>query len=200
VNKRDERDRILGHEDEADGIQEYDNPMPDWWLGLFWLTIIFAVGYTVHYHFIADRSPQKALARELAAADARWASPAAPEGGVTVVLTEAAAEAGEAIYAANCTTCHGAELQGNIGPSLVDDEWLHGSDPASIYNTIANGVLDKGMPAWGSMLGAERIGQVAAYVVKEYAEAMDRPFPPTDDEMEHDDEEHEDEGGEEAEG
>ena len=199
MNKRDERDRILGHEDEADGIQEYDNPMPDWWLCLFWGTISFAFGYTVHYHFIADRSPQKALARELAAAEARWAPPATAEGGPVIVLTEATAEAGEAIYATNCASCHGAELEGNIGPSLIDDEWLHGSDPASIYNTITNGVLDKGMLAWGSILGGERIGQVTAYVVKENAEALGRPFPPAGDEMEHEGED-EDDGGEEAEG
>jgi len=76
VSKKKERDVILGHEDEADGIQEYDNPLPDWWLGLFLASIIFAVGYFVHYHFIADRSPQKALAQELAEAQERWPEPA----------------------------------------------------------------------------------------------------------------------------
>ena len=47
-----ETNRLLGHSDEADGIDEYDNPLPDWWVGLFWLTIVWAIGYGVHYHFI----------------------------------------------------------------------------------------------------------------------------------------------------
>ena len=67
-----QRDQVLGHADEADGIEEYDNPLPDWWLGLFWFTIIFAFGYSLHYHFIAHRSPARALAAEMAAAQARW--------------------------------------------------------------------------------------------------------------------------------
>ena len=45
---------LLGHADEADGIEEYDNPLPDWWVGLFWITVIWAFGYTIHYHVIAD--------------------------------------------------------------------------------------------------------------------------------------------------
>ena len=74
-----ETNRLMGHADEADGIEEYDNPLPDWWLGLFWITIIWAVGYTVHYHFIADRSQEAALAAEIAAADARWPEQAQAE-------------------------------------------------------------------------------------------------------------------------
>ncbi len=178
MSKNVERDRILGHEDETDGIQEYDNPLPDWWLGLLWGTILFAVGYTVHYHFIADRSPQKALARELAAAEARWPAPDAGGPGASMALTEAAAEAGEAIVGQNCVSCHGAELQGGIGPSLVDDEWIHGGTPEAIHATITNGVGAKGMPAWGPILGAERVNEVTAYIVKENAAALGRPFPP----------------------
>ena len=66
---------LLGHADEADGIEEYDNPLPDWWVGLFWITIIWALGYTVHYHFIGNRSQVNDLAMEMAAAEARWPRP-----------------------------------------------------------------------------------------------------------------------------
>lgn len=186
-----ERDRILGHEDEADGIQEYDNPLPDWWIGLFWGTIIFGVGYAVHYHFIADRSPEKALAAEIAAAEARWPSqsPAAAQ----LVLTDDAAERGETVFRTNCVPCHGADLTGGIGPSLVDDEWIHGGSPEAIHATIVNGVPAKGMLAWGPILSAEQINQVAAYVVAQNARALGRAFPPGDDDDE--DEGHEEEGG-----
>ena len=66
-----ETDRLLGNADEADGIEEYDNPLPDWWLGLFWLCIIWAIGYTVHYHFIAHRSQEKHLQAEMAGGGCR---------------------------------------------------------------------------------------------------------------------------------
>jgi cytochrome c oxidase cbb3-type subunit 3 len=176
VSKHVERDKVLGHEDEADGIQEYDNPLPDWWLGLLWLTIIWAGAYLVHYHFIAHRSPQKALAAEIAAAESRW--PAQAPAAAALVLTEESAEAGEDVYEGNCVPCHGEELRGGIGPSLVDDVWIHGGAPDQILATIVNGVPAKGMLSWGPILTAEQINHVTAYVVEQNAKALDRPFPP----------------------
>lgn len=176
MSKKKERDVILGHEDESDGIQEYDNPLPDWWLGLFWATIIFAVGYGVHYHFIADRSPQKALAQELADASERWPAPGAGSAGL--MLTADAAAAGEQIFGTNCAACHNADMTGGIGPNLLDDEWLHGGSPEEILATITNGVPAKGMLAWLPIIGAEQVNQVTAYVVKRNAEALGREFPP----------------------
>jgi cytochrome c oxidase cbb3-type subunit 3 len=155
------RDRILGHGDEADGIEEYDNPLPDWWLGLFWFTIVWAIAYTLHYHFIADRSQEKALAAEIAAAEVKYAS---AQPAVFAVTPELAA-AGKTVYASNCAACHGAELGGGIGPALNDDVWIHGSAPDSIIHTIMAGVAAKGMPAWGPILGPERVNQVAAYIL-----------------------------------
>ena len=67
-------DQILGHSDEADGIEEYDNALPAWWLGLFAFTVVFGVLYTVDYHFISQRSQVKEYAAELEAAP----KPAAP--------------------------------------------------------------------------------------------------------------------------
>jgi len=69
-----ETNEILGHADESDGIEEYDNPLPDWWLGMFWLSIVWAFAYGIHYHFIGHRSQPKALAAEMAAAEARCGS------------------------------------------------------------------------------------------------------------------------------
>jgi len=192
VSKHDERNQVLGHEDEADGIQEYDNPLPDWWLGLLWGTAIFAAGYLVHYHFIAHRSPQKALAAELAAASERW--PSESPGTTQLMLTEDAAAAGEQVYRTNCVPCHGAELMGGIGPNLVDDEWLHGGMPEEIHATIVNGVPAKGMLAWGPILTADQINHVTAYVVEQNAKALGRPYPPGGDD-EPDDEHEEQEGG-----
>jgi cytochrome c oxidase cbb3-type subunit III len=155
------RNQVLGHAHEADGIEEYDNPLPDWWLGLFWLTIVWAFAYTLHYHFIADRSQEKALAAEIAAAELRYAS-AAP---AVFEVTPALAAAGKVVYETNCAACHGPELGGGIGPALNDGVWLHGGSDAEVVNTIATGVAAKGMPAWGPILGQERVNQVAAYIL-----------------------------------
>lgn len=164
MRKKPPRDQVLGHADEADGIEEYDNALPDWWLGLLWFTIIWAVAYTLHYHVIADRSQEKALAAELQAAGQRWPR-ATDDGGL--VVTEELAEAGEDIFKTNCAACHGAELQGGIGPNLTDAEWIHGGAPEQVLHTIREGVAAKGMPAWGPILGPDKTKQVAAYVLSE---------------------------------
>lgn len=157
-----ERDRILGHAAESDGIDEYDNPMPNWWVGLFYVTIVWAAGYSAYYHFIAKKSYVKSLAAQVAEAEARWPKSSQL---ATVEQTPAAIEAGEAVYKANCVACHGAELQGGIGPNLVDSTWIHGGSPEEIVATITNGVAAKGMPTWGPILGNEKIGEVAAYII-----------------------------------
>jgi len=161
VSKK-ELDRILGHGAESDGIEEYDNPMPNWWVGMFYLTIIWAVAYVAYYHFIGKESHVKALAAQVAEAEARWPKSSQL---ATVEETPAAIAAGEGVYKANCVACHGAELQGGIGPSLVDSTWVHGSKPEEIVATITNGVAAKGMPTWGPILGNEKIGEVAAYII-----------------------------------
>lgn len=165
MSKDKRRDQVLGHSDEADGIEEYDNPLPDWWLGMFWLTIIFAFGYTLHYHVIAHRSPQKELAAEIAAAKVKWPAGAA---GAAFVPTHEMAEKGEEVFKTNCVACHGEHLEGKIGPNLKDDVWIHGGKPDEIVHTITNGVAAKGMPTWGPILGPERVREVAAYIIEEH--------------------------------
>ncbi len=169
-----ETNRLMGHADEADGIEEYDNPLPDWWLGLFWLCILWAVGYTVHYHFIADRSQAAEFQAEMAAAASRW--PAQDAADIEFALTPEAIAGGESIYGTYCFVCHGAALEGGIGPDFLDDEWLHGHSPEEVIEVITNGVTEKGMAAWGPILSAEQISHVAAYVLAKNAEALGIPL------------------------
>lgn len=158
-----ERDRLLGHADEADGIEEYDNPLPDWWVGLFWLTTIWAVGYTVHYHFIAHRSQPAALAAEVAEARVKW-----PDAGPKqLVINDETVARGRAVFQQNCTGCHGKNLEGGIGPNLKDTTWIHGGTPEQVVKTITEGVPAKGMLTWGPILGPDKINDVAAFVLHE---------------------------------
>jgi len=170
---------ILGHADEADGIEEYDNPLPDWWVGLFWLTIVWAIGYGVHYHFIADRSQRSALAAEMAAAEIRWPDQGGgTEAGLLANLTMSADQiaAGRQVFETQCFTCHQIDLSGLIGPSFLDDEWLHGGTAPEILHTIVNGVPEKGMIPWGGILSPEQITNVAAYIISKHSEATGRPI------------------------
>ncbi len=164
--------RLLGHADEADGIEEYDNPLPDWWLGLLWLTIIWAIAYSVHYHFIADRSQVKSLAAEMAAAEARW--PEQARARIEFSMTPEAVTAGQAVYTQNCAPCHAAGLEGLIGPSFLDAEWIHGGSAADVIRVIREGVLDKGMVAWDGILSPEQINDVTAYILSKNMDATGR--------------------------
>ncbi len=85
-------------------------------------------------------------------------------------MTPEAVSAGEPVYMTTCLACHGADLEGGIGADLSDDEWVHGGTPEDVIRTIREGVLEKGMPAWGPILGPEKVNQVAAYVLSRNAE------------------------------
>lgn len=158
---RKERDQLMGHGAENDGIEEYDNPLPDWWLGLFFFCIVWAIGYTIDYHLVSDRSQEGTYLAEMEAAKQQWPPPAAP--GAADLSPEALAK-GEEIYKTNCTACHGGALEGGIGPNLADAEWIHGGTLAEITKTVTDGVPDKGMLTWGPILGPEKVAQVSAFV------------------------------------
>lgn len=152
---------LLGHADDNDGIQEYDNALPDWWLGMFLFTIAWAAGYAVDYHWLSHRSQTASYDAEIAAAREQW--PVTVAG--ALAYDPASLAAGAEIFAANCVGCHGADLNGAIGPSLVDATWIHGSEPDQIRATITLGVPAKGMITWGPILGPDKIAKVSAYII-----------------------------------
>ncbi|MDP2311641.1 MAG: c-type cytochrome [Pseudomonadota bacterium] len=154
-----DQDRLLGHAQDNDGIDEYDNALPTWWLGILWGSIAFAIVYVVDYHFVSDRSQVATYEAEVAAAPQASSASAAP-----LVITPEVLAAGKAVYDANCMACHGPELKGSVGPDLVDATWIHGGTLAQITETITKGVPEKGMLTWGPILGPEKVAQVAAFV------------------------------------
>jgi len=62
----------------------------------------------------------------------------------------------------NCTGCH-SHGGGGMGPALMDDEWIYGSDPANLYDTISEG-RPNGMPAFGARIPPQQIWQLVAFV------------------------------------
>jgi len=193
-----ERDELLNHS--YDGIREYNNPLPGWWLWLFYGTILFAIVY-IPWHFfgygqtgpqeyqeeVAEAAKAAPAASVAGAPQPSGAQPSAAQPGgrsaagsapVAPPKDAATLAAGKAIFTANCAPCHGPQGQGVIGPNLADEFWLHGDSFEEIQNTIANGIPDKGMIAWRATLGPEKIRQVAAYVVSLSGSNPPNPKPP----------------------
>lgn len=154
-------DQIMGHAADNDGIEEYDNALPNWWVGLFLFCIVWGIGYAIDYHFISHRSQAAYYEAEMAEAAVKWP---APEAGAVAPLTPEVLAEGKEIFTQNCVACHGADLHGKIGPNLVDDVWIHGGTQQEITKTVLIGVKEKGMPTWEPILGPDRVAKVAAYV------------------------------------
>lgn len=161
-------DHLLDHE--YDGIKEYDNPLPKWWLWILYATVAFSVAY----YFLPlpfGEGPGKIAEYEADVAKHQAAQPQPTGPAVSDdELREAAADpaqlaAGKTVYETNCAVCHRADGGGVIGPNLTDNAWIHGGTPAQIHLTIAQGVLAKGMPAWDRILKPDQVNAVTAYVI-----------------------------------
>jgi cytochrome c oxidase cbb3-type subunit III len=163
-----QEDKLLDHD--YDGIQEFDNPMPRWWLWIFYATIIWAPLYYVLPHPFGEGGGNVAE-YEASVAKALANKPEAAVVTVTddelMVLSRQAnvLAAGKTIYDANCAACHRNDGGGLIGPNLTDDAWLHGGSPTAIHLVIREGVLAKGMPPWERLLQPEQVNAVTAYVI-----------------------------------
>lgn len=154
-----------------DGIRELDNPTPPWFMGLFYGTITFGVGYLVYFHVLSDgQTMQTEYAQEVAEAEIvraayvkQWAEKINEK--TVVVLTSAEAlDAGKKLYDQHCVACHGAKGEGSVGPNLTDAYWLHGGTIGAVFRTVTEGVPEKGMIAWKKSLNPLQIQQVSSYI------------------------------------
>jgi cytochrome c oxidase cbb3-type subunit 3 len=164
-----DRDRILDHN--YDGIQEYDNPMPRWWLYIFWASIGFSILYFVYYHGgTAGRSIWDRYNTDMLAYYEKQAEELLKLGPITETTlanlqSDNSAMAGAAqVFAQRCASCHGPRAEGNIGPNLTDGYWLHGGRLTDVYRTVMEGVPEKGMLSWKKQLPVGQILAVSAYV------------------------------------
>ncbi len=167
--KQGARDEVRVHH-VYDGIVEQDHQLPSWWLALLCGTILFACGYWGYYEVL--RAAPGPLGEYRAAAELHRAVESAKprpvfddEALARLAKDDGALQAGKQVFATNCAACHGVDGQGIIGPNLTDSAWLHGGKPTAILKVVADGVTQKGMPAWGSALGEERVRNVSAFIV-----------------------------------
>lgn len=158
---------LLDHE--ADGIKELDNNLPRWWVWLFYLTIVFSVIYMAYYHVLRAGDLQAAefekewkKGEEIkGAALAKFESSLGTlePSSDPVVLGR-----GQQTFMTLCAPCHRADGGGLVGPNFCDDYWIHGSNYVDNLKIIINGVPEKGMLSWKSMLKPSEIQAVASYV------------------------------------
>lgn len=153
---------IEGHT--YDGITEYDNDLPPWWIALFYITIITGVCYWGYYHVIKSGNVMEdEYQEELAIAaiqfkdvDVKYDAP----------LTEESELANaKVIFIEKCAACHREDGGGSVGPNLTDEAWIHGGDINEVYNTIKHGVIEKGMIPWKNDYNNQQIYEIASYVL-----------------------------------
>ncbi|WP_424978697.1 cytochrome-c oxidase, cbb3-type subunit III [Leisingera sp. S232] len=188
-----------GHE--WDGIEEFDNPMPRWWLWTFYATMIWGVLYTVAYPAwplingatagVLGWSTRGDVAAEIIAVEEANAPVNAKlEAAELTAIAEDpelgsyAVSAGSAVFKTWCAQCHGSGAAGAKGyPNLLDDDWLWGGSVEDIHATITHGIRNEDsddaryseMPAFGrdELLEKEEISQVVNYVMSLSGEARD---------------------------
>lgn len=172
VNRRSDGGNT-GHE--WDGIEELDNPLPAWWVGMFIFSIIFSVGYLVIYPGLGNF--EGALAWSSAGehdtrSDVHGArfddlydrlASLAPE---ELAADTAGQQVGRRLFINNCSTCHGVNAGGAEGfPDLTDDHWIWGGSYEAIEHSITHGRI-AAMPPWGPALGNDGVTNVANYVMQ----------------------------------
>jgi len=162
-----------GHVWDGD-LEELNNPLPRWWLGLFIITVIFGAAYLTFYPGMGNFSGtskwssvgqyEEQVARQRANFEARLAS--LQDRSLTELAGNANAMAtAKNLFSASCSGCHGSDARGAKGfPNLTDKDWLWGGDEERLLETIAQGRHGM-MPALGSVLGDQGVNEVASYVV-----------------------------------
>lgn len=188
-----------GHE--WDGIKELNNPLPRWWLWLFYACIAYALIYSilmpawpmvhratggllgfstrgqVEQQIAAMNAKNAEITAQLAAADLNALDPSSP-------VYHFGMSGGAAIFRANCSQCHGAGAAGAKGyPNLLDDDWLWGGDLESIEYTVTNGIRNETddarysqMPAFGDILTTDEILNVTEYVLELSGQDFNKPM------------------------
>ncbi|UDM18637.1 cytochrome-c oxidase, cbb3-type subunit III [Vogesella sp. XCS3] len=171
--KKGEEVQITGHIWDDD-LAEYNNPLPRWWMLMFYLTLIFAAVYLVLYPGLGTWKGIRGWTsvgqykEEKAVAEAKY-QPLYDKylkQDIKAVAADPEAQAmGKRLFQTYCVQCHGSDARGAKGfPNLTDSDWLYGGDPKTIHTTIAGGRQGQ-MPAFGAAFGEEKVKDVANYAM-----------------------------------
>ncbi len=160
---------VMDHE--YDGIREYDNPLPRWWVWMWAGSFFFSIGYFFHYHVshngtsVSDGYLEDMAEAREAEAKQSLAEPVSEDSLGKLMSNPPLMADAKALFGLRCTPCHGASAQGIIGPNLTDNAWIHGTGKLTdIYGVVEGGVAAKGMPAWGRQLTPIELRKLVAFV------------------------------------
>ena len=165
---------VTGHVWDED-LAEYNNPLPRWWLWLFYITIFFGMAYMLYYPALGNFAGTgkwtqvEQYNQEMAAADEKYGSIFKAYSAKSIEdlsRDTTAMKTGQRLFINYCSTCHGSDAGGATGfPSLKDKDWIHASTPDGIKNIIMNGKTNS-MPPMAAALGdAKGVEEVANYVM-----------------------------------
>ncbi len=168
-----EKVELHGHVWDGD-LTEYNNPLPRWWAWLFYITIVFSLGYLVVYPGLGsfrgtfNWTSTNEYEAEIKQANAEYGplfDKYLKVDIATLAKDPKANAMGQRLFLNDCAQCHGSDAGGAKGfPSLRDKDWLYGGDPATIETSILGG-RNGVMPALGAAIGGEPgIKEVANYV------------------------------------
>jgi len=165
-----------------ENLQEYNNPLPRWWAWLFYLTIVFSLGYLVLYPGLGSFqgtlgwSQLGQLEEETRAANAQFGpiyEKFASQPVETVARNAEARAIGQRLFLNHCAQCHASDAGGSRGfPNLTDKDWLWGGTPEAIMTSITEGRTGV-MPPFGPVLGEQGAKDVAHYVLSLSGSAYD---------------------------
>ncbi len=161
-----EEDKTYLLDHDYDGIKECNYPLPFWWVGIFWATIIFSVPYVIYYHMGSGKTLLQEFHQEMKIVKLLRGEGVAQSAAVVFDLeafNSADLALGKSKYVQLCAACHGKQGQGSIGPNFGDKFWLHGNSPEQILTTIKDGAPN-GMQAYKNMLKPAELMAVSKYV------------------------------------
>ncbi len=168
-----EKAELMEHTWDGD-LQDLNNPLPRWWLGLFYGTLIFALAYLAlwpglgNFKGLLNWTQLGEYEAEVQKAEEKFQPIYAKFIGQNILAVSSDPEAlaiGKNLYLTYCSQCHGSDAAGARGfPNLTDGDWLYGGDPDAIKASIAEGRMAM-MPALGEALGADGTREVAHYVM-----------------------------------
>jgi cytochrome c oxidase cbb3-type subunit 3 len=174
VVKSGEKAESMGHVWD-ENLEELNNPLPSWWLKLFYITMVFGLCYLALYPGLGSFpgllgwSSAGQYEREIDLADASYGPLFTKYRAMPIIAVAADPEAhkmGERLFVNYCSVCHGSDARGARGfPNLRDNDWLYGGSPEQIEQTILNG-RNGAMPAWQDSLGGDQgVADTVQYVL-----------------------------------